>query len=99
MNLARRIATVEGRLPAAARRCRRSSERIRFSSAILPPYARHGLAEERAALPANRGRGAVRGGGSMVETAVFTVREDSNNALARAQDRQGAAGGGEVTTY
>jgi len=100
VNLARRIATVEGRLPAAARRCRRSSERIRFSSAILPPYARHGLAEERAGLPANRGgRGAVCGGGSMVETAVLTVREDSNNALARAQDRQGAAGGGEVTTY
>jgi len=36
--------------------------------------------------------------GAMVETAVLTVREDSNNALARAQDRQGAAGGGEVTT-
>ena len=25
--------------------------------------------------------------GAMVETAVLTVREDSNNALARAQDR------------
>ena len=81
MNLARRITTVESRLPTAARPCWRTpsaSSALGDLTALRAP--RSGGRAGRATGKSRSAAAQPTAAGAMVETAVLTVREDGDNA-------------------